>query len=167
VTVRDAKARHGRREVRLLWLLADPALNTYIGSAGTAGTAWPGVQQVARVERLRLQLRRGREVKREREISYAITSLAPAQAAAPRVLAALRGHWGIENRAHWVRDVTFDEDRSQVRTGAAPEALAAFRNVATTLLRRAGRDNIAAALRTLASRPPSIVRLVLSGGLSW
>ena len=58
-----------------------------------------------------------------------------------------RGYWGIENRVHWVRDVTFDEDRCQVRTGAAPQVLAALRNLAISLVRRAGHSNVAAALR--------------------
>ena len=151
----------------MLWVIADPALNAYVGSAGSVGTAWPGVQQVVRVERERTLLKRGQGVKRERETSYGITSRPAERIDAAQLLQALRGHWGIENRAHWVRDVTFDEDRSQVRTGAAPEALAAFRNVATALLRRADADNIAAALRTLAGRPPCAVRLLLSGRLSW
>ena len=58
-----------------------------------------------------------------------------------------RGYWGIENRVHWVRDVTFDEDRCQVRTGAAPQVLAALRSLAISLVRRAGHSNVAAALR--------------------
>ena len=44
----------------------------------------------------------------------------------------LRQHWGIENRVHWVRDVTFDEDRCTVRTGAGPQVLATVRNTAST-----------------------------------
>ena len=51
-------------------------------------------------------------------VSYAISSLPATDADARRLLSLSRG-WGIENRLHWVRDVTFDEDRSQVRTGAA------------------------------------------------
>ena len=58
-----------------------------------------------------------------------------------------KGHWHIENRVHWVRDVTFDEDRSQIRAAAAPQVMAAFRNLTTTLIRRAGHSNVAAALR--------------------
>ena len=58
-----------------------------------------------------------------------------------------RGHWGIENRVHWVRDVTFDEDRSQIRTEAAPQVMAGLRNLVIALVRRAGHTNVAAALR--------------------
>ena len=55
-----------------------------------------------------------------RERAYAITTLTPEQAGPARLLKLWRGHWSIENQVHWVRDVTFDEDRRQVRTGAAP-----------------------------------------------
>jgi hypothetical protein len=164
VTVRAPKARHGRREVRMVWALADPALNAYVGSAGAVGQPWPHLQQVLRVERQRELLHQGRVGKVEREVTYAISSLPPTRAAAGRLARALRGHWGIENRAHYVRDVVFDEDRSQVRSGAAPQVLAAGRNLAIALLRRAGYPCIAAAVRTLAGRPAAAVQLVLSGG---
>jgi Transposase DDE domain len=163
VTVREPKVRHGRAEVRMLWVLADPALNAYAGSAGTAGACWPHLAQVGRVERRRRVRRHGRWHD-EAEVTYAATSLPPDRAAAPALLAHLRRHWGIENTLHWVRDVTFDEDRSQVRRGAAPQVMAACRNLALALLHRRGHPNIAAALRTYAGRPPAAVALVLSGG---
>jgi len=152
----DRKARHGRREVRLLWALRDPDLTRYLG--------WPHLEQVCRVERRRALVHQGQVVKTEVEISYAITSAPPARADAARLLHALRGHWGIENKVHHVRDVTFDEDRSQIRTAAAPQVFAACRNLATALLRRLGYDNIAAALRTYAARPEAAIHLVVSGG---
>lgn len=153
--------RHGRQETRRLWALADPAINHYVGSVGTAGCAWPAVQQVLRVERWRQQVRRGQVVKTEHEVSYAITSVAPHDADARQLLCWLRGHWGIENRIHYVRDVTFGEDAARVRTGAAPQVLAACRNLVLSLLRQADYDNIAAALRTLGRRTPQAVALVL------
>ena len=64
-----------------------------------------------------------------------------------------RGHWAIENGLHWVRDVTFDEDRSQVRTKSAPRVMATLRNLAISLLRLAKRPNIAKALRDYAAKP--------------
>lgn len=164
VVVREPKARHGRREVRRLWALADPELNAYAGSSGAHGVAWPHLQQVCRIERERAHVRRGRVVRAEVEVSYAITSTPPDQADAAALLRDTRGHWRIENGGHWVRDVTFDEDRCQIRSGAAPQAFAACRNLAITLLRRAGHHNIAAALRTGAGRPATAVALVLSGG---
>jgi predicted transposase YbfD/YdcC len=86
---------------------------------------------------------------------------ADVRTAPPQVLAAwVQSHWEIENRLHWVRDVTFDEDRSQVRTGQAPRVMAGLRNLAITLLRRDGHTNIAAALRHHArdiNRPVSLL----------
>jgi hypothetical protein len=102
--------------------------------------------------------------KRAVAVSYAITSLSAGGADAQRLLSLLRSYWGIENGLHWVRDVTMDEDRCQVRSGAAPEAFAVCRNLALPLLRRGQASNIAAALRTYAGRPHLAVALVLSGG---
>lgn len=160
-TVLDApgKARHGRLERRELWALADPELNAYVGSAGVVGERWPHLQQVCRVERQRTI-----KGKSEVEVSYAITSLAPGCAEAKRLLGLGRGYWGIENKLHWVRDVTMDEDRCQIRSGAAPQAFACCRNLALALLRRGKVSNIAAALRTYAGRPHLAVALVLYGG---
>ncbi len=162
VTVREPKRRHSRAEIRLVWTLADPVVLRGAGGHGSVGAPWPHLHQVARVERRRTVYRRG-QVRHEVEVTYAITSLSPARADARALLGHLRGHWGIENKVHWVRDVTFDEDRSQVRTGAAPQVMATSRNLVLALLRRAGHANIAAALRTYAGRPADAVALVLSG----
>ena len=81
------------------------------------------------------------------ETVYGVTSLAPAQASPARLLALVRAHWTIENRLHWVRDVTFDEDRSQIRRGAGPQVMATLRNLAISLLRLAGAPFIAPAVR--------------------
>ncbi|HLZ68546.1 MAG TPA: hypothetical protein VKV26_01430 [Dehalococcoidia bacterium] len=71
-----------------------------------------------------------------------------------------RGHWGIENRLPWVRDVTQGEERFQVRTGSGPQGLAAVRSTVIGVLRRAGHANIAAALRTCAGKPERALRLL-------
>jgi hypothetical protein len=118
---------------------------------------WPGQQQVFMVQRERINLRTG-EV--QRETVYGVTSLGPQRADAARLLRLLRGHWVIENRSHWVRDVTFDEDRSQVRVGSIPEVLAALRNAAIGLLRLGGAPNIAAATRFMAARPREALGLL-------
>ncbi len=95
-----------------------------------------------------------------REVSYGITSL-PAHAASPAHLLKLnRGHWGIENGVHWVRDMTFDEDRCRVRKGAAAQAMASLRNLVLALLRLAGASNIARALRHLARHIETALRLI-------
>ena len=74
----------------------------------------------------------------------------------------MQSHWEIENRLHWVRDVTFDEDRSQVRTGNAPRVMASLRNTAITLLRLHGHQNIAAALRHHARDTDRPINLLLT-----
>jgi DDE family transposase len=163
VTVREPKRRHGREERRMLWTLADPVLLRDLGSQGAVGAPWPHVQQLYRLERHRTVSRRGR-VQTSVDVTYGITSLPPARADARRLLQLTRGHWGIENRGHWVRDVTFDEDRSQVRTGGAPQLLAAARNLAIALLRRLGYANLAAARRRFAARPAQAVSALLSVG---
>ena len=122
--------------------LSDPELNGYAGSTGTVGEAWPHLKQMCRVERRRTV--KGRV---QVEVSYAVTSLSPTVAGADRLLRILREHWHIENRVHWVWDVTFDEDRSQIRTASAPQVMAALRNLTTTLVRWVGHSNVAAALR--------------------
>ena len=83
------------------------------------------------------------------ETVYAITDLLPHQAKPAHLADWVRGHWHIENALHWVRDVTFAEDLSQIRTGHAPQVMATLRNLAISLHRLAGATNIAAAL------PPS------------
>ena len=90
---------------------------------------------------------RSRKGKKSEDIAFAITSLTPDKGEAARLLKLWRGHWRIENQVHWVRDVTFDEDRSQVRTDAASQVMAALRNLVIGLVRQTGAVNIAAALR--------------------
>ena len=111
---------------------------------------WPGLEQVLCLER-RVTSKRNGSVRRE--TAYAITSLAPEQAAPARLLAAWRAHWHIENKLHYVRDVTFDEDRSQVRTGSIPQVMATLRNTAIGLLRIGQQTNIAAGCRRYAAQP--------------
>ena len=94
------------------------------------------------------------------ETAYGIASLTPQQANPADIAAYVRGHWEIENRSHYVRDVTFDEDRSQVRTGAAPQVMATMRNVAISLLRLAGWTNIARATEKLSRRLDQVLTLL-------
>jgi predicted transposase YbfD/YdcC len=131
---------HGRLERRTLTLTT--ALFGYL--------TWPGHQQVFHLVRTRTNLRTG-EV--SDETVYGITSLSPADADAAFVLGRIRAHWMIENGSHYVRDVTFAEDHSQVRTGSIPQVMAAFRNTAIALLRLNGEPNIAHACRRLAAHP--------------
>jgi predicted transposase YbfD/YdcC len=81
------------------------------------------------------------------------TSLTITQASHAQHAAIIRGHRGIEDRLHWVRDMDFDEDRSRVRTGSGPRIMASLRNLVITILRLTGAASIAAALRYPARRP--------------
>jgi len=94
------------------------------------------------------------------ETVYGLTSLSPRRATPAQVLAYNRGHWQIENRLHYVRDVTYDEDRSQVRRARRPHAMATLRNVAISLLRLGGAGNIAAATRHLGRHIERPLRLL-------
>ena len=89
-----------------------------------------------------------------------MTSLAPERADAARLLALVRGYWSIENRLHWVRDVTFDEDRSQVWGDHIPQVMAALRNTVVGLMHWAGHTNIAAACRRFAAQPQAALHLI-------
>mgnify|MGYP001097164257 CR=1 FL=1 len=138
---------HGRVESREIWVSSD--LAGYLD--------FPYSQQVFRIERTVTKLD-GSPMRHE--VAFGVTSLTAAKASAGRLLELNRGHWGIENRLHWVRDVTFDEDRSQVRKGAGAQAMAALRNLAIGLLRRAGATNIAAALRHCMHHAEKALRLI-------
>lgn len=116
-----------------------------------------GAAQVAQLRRITT-----RAGKKTVETVYLITS-ADARAAQPHVLAAwVQSHWHIENRLHWVRDVTLGEDTSRIRTGAAPRVMATLRSLVIGLLRLAGWTNIAAALRHHARHDQPAADLVLT-----
>jgi len=118
---------------------------------------WPGVTHVAQLTRTRTEKDTTRI-----EVAYLIAILPPASDAPPALLALSRGHWGIENSLHYVRDVTFAEDRSRIRTGHAPQILAACRNLAITLLHRSGSSHIAASHRFFSYHPRRAFDLLLS-----
>lgn len=121
----------------------------------TAGSKWPGLKQG-------IELRRERRVKGkvEVEVSYAITSRSPDEANAERLLVFVRDHWTIENQLHYVRDVTLGEDACRVRTGSAPQVLAALRNAVVHLLAGVPADSNPAAIETLQLNPDHAQRLI-------
>ena len=96
------------------------------------------------------------------EVAYAVTNLTTEQATAAELATWIRGHWTIENRLHWVRDVTYDEDRSQIRTHSGPRTMASLRNLALSILRINGNTNIAKALRHHAWDPLRPTELLLT-----
>lgn len=111
---------------------------------------WPGHQQVLELVRT-VTDKQSKETRRA--VAYGITWLSRQEAGPAELLKWWREHWHIEHKLHWVRDVTFDEDGSQVRSGRIRQVLAALRNVAISALRVAGAENIAAACRRYAARP--------------
>lgn len=138
---------HGRIEHRKL----------VSSSALTGSELWPGIKQVLKIERRVIKKKSGAE---RQEVVYGVTSLSREQARAEQLLKVSRGHWEIENKSHWVRDVTYDEDRSQVRCGSIPQVMAAMRNAAIGLMRCAGETNIAAACRRFAAQPWAALALI-------
>lgn len=139
---------HGRTETRTVHATARlcPYLTPYF--------PFPRIGQVARL------VRTVREKGQTRtETVYLITSLTPRRATPVRLLALIRGHWSIEVR-HRIRDVTFGEDHSRLRGGEAPQIMAALRNLALTLMRRAGHTAIAAYRRHLSTHPATALRLL-------
>src|SRR5262245_38703781 len=118
---------------------------------------WPGLAQVFRRER-QVILKKTGDVREE--VVAGVTSLPPERADAAQLLALVRGHWSIENRSHWVRDVPFDEDRSQVRCGHIPQVMVALRNTVVGLMRWAGYTNMAAACRRFAAQPQAALHLI-------
>ncbi len=143
---RVTAAGHGRRTTRTIKVLDAPA--------------WVGFASAAQIAQVRRTVTKAG--KKSVEVVYLITS-ATHQDAPPETLARwVQGHWGIENRLHWCRDVTFDEDRSQVRTGNAPQVMATIRNTTISLLRLTGWTNIAAGLRHHAAHPDQAITCLLT-----
>jgi predicted transposase YbfD/YdcC len=87
-----------------------------------AGLAFPHAAQAIQIVRRRRIS--GKKKKWSRETVYAITSLTAVQATPAELTAIIRGHWAIEDRLHWIRDMDYDEDRSQVRTASGPRVMA-------------------------------------------
>jgi Transposase DDE domain len=152
-TTREVAVHGGRLERREL--TASTALAGY--------SDWPGLRQVLKLERRTIHKRTGLVLRQE--TAYAGTSLPPARATPAQLLRLWRQHWRIENQLHYVRDVTFDEDRASVRTQPAPQLMAAFRNTAIGLQRRLGATNIAAACRRYLAQPAAALVAVGLPGL--
>ena len=122
------------------------------------GLLFPHAAQAIQITRRR---KRDGTSKWSTETCYAVTSLTVTQAKPAELAAIIRGHWAIEDRLHWVRDMDFDEDRSQVRTASGPRIMASLRNLAITILRLAGATSIAAALRYHARRPARPLQTIM------
>ena len=134
-------------EIRKIWTSTE--INDYVD--------FPYCGQVACLERYREMIKSG---KIQNKTVYLITSLSQDEADGERLLTLIRGHWGIENKSHYVRDFTFDEDRSKVRTKSGPRIMATLRNFAISLFRLIGYTNMAKALRDMMAKPHLTLRLI-------
>lgn len=134
-------------EIRKIWTSTE--INDYVD--------FPYCGQVACIHRYREEIKSGTI---HNETVYLITSLSKDDADGERLLNLIRGHWGIENKSHYVRDFTFDEDRSKVRTKSGPRTMATLRNFAISILRLIGYSNIAKALRDMMANPHVTLRLI-------
>ncbi|WP_233188383.1 ISAs1 family transposase [Actinomyces qiguomingii] len=153
-------ASHGRRVRRTIKAVQAPH---WVG--------FPGAAQVLQVRRTRTTTKRQpggknskRTTRRTTEVVYLVCSV-PMQDAQPEQVAAwIQGHWSIENRLHWVRDVIYDEDRHQLRTGSGPQVMATLRNLAISLIRTVYDDptttGIASANRAMTRKPTKAIKLL-------
>jgi predicted transposase YbfD/YdcC len=149
VDCRETRTRergHGRHaEVR--HLIASTDLTAYLD--------WPGLAQVARIERT---WREHGHVKQHRH--YGITSLPPAIGSPARLLELKRGHWSLENRLHWRKDVTLGEDQSLIHLGHGPSIMAWLRDAAISRLHQAGIDRVTTRLRYHSRHPDAVLALL-------
>ena len=115
---------HGRLEIRRAWVISDPELLAYLDEAGR----WAGLRGIGLIEAERRVGDRRSVEARHFLLSQPLDAATFARIA--------RRHWGIENKLHWVLDVTCNEDACRVRAGHAAQNLAALRHLALNLLRR-------------------------------
>jgi len=138
---------HGRLETRTL----------ECSTAGADYLVWPGIAQIVRRTCERTVIKTG---KYSVEVSYGLTNLGSDEAQATQLEALWRGHWTIENRKHYVRDVTFGEDQGQAYCGSTAQALASLRNALIDLIRQHGWTNLADALRHYGASVPRVLALI-------
>lgn len=127
------------------------AMNAYLSH-------WPHLAQVAQLTRTGTVRSTNKTTE---EVVYLITDLDPTAASPGRLLTLVRGHWTLENSLQYVRDVTFGEDRSQLRSGNAPHIMAALRNLVITLIHRQGANQIADTRRQFSYHPQQALKLLL------
>jgi predicted transposase YbfD/YdcC len=151
---------HGRAERRAIKVMDAPA---------RLRARFPHARQVARIERhvtrtARKHTANGRRYTRATTsttvTAYLITSLDAREAAPAHLAGYARGHWHIENKIHWVRDVTCREDASRIRTGPRPQAMITLRNLAIGLIRQAGHPMIAPTMRQISHNPALLMAIL-------
>ena len=158
ITHRSVDVGHGRREVRTIQVLDAPA-----------DLGFPHAAQVFLIERYTTRKVRKRTTGSRRYKTMTVktavavlgvTSLHCREAAPEHLAGYVRGHWSIENKLHWVRDVTFREDASQIRTGSRPRIMATLRNLVIGLIRQADHTKIAATIRKIKHSPALLLAIL-------
>lgn len=151
---------HGRTERRTIQVTDAP---------DHVRSLFPHVAQVSLVERYVTRKVRKRKKNSRRYTTvetrtavavFVITSLSAREAEPEHIAGYVRGHWSIENKIHWVRDVTYREDSSRVRTAARPRIMATLRNLAIGLIRQAGHTKIAATIRKIKHDPHLLLAIL-------
>lgn len=151
---------HGRTEKRTIQVMDAPE---------QVRALLPHARQVFLIERyvtrtVRQRRKNSRKYKtvqvRTAVAALCITSLSAREAAPEHLAGYVRGHWHIENKIHWVRDVTFGEDSSRVRTASRPRIMATLRNIAIGLIRCAGHTRIAATIRKIRYDPHLLLAIL-------
>ena len=148
-----AEKGHGRIENRrcLVLDISSPDWNNYCRLYGR--------QQAIRIERERYVLKTG---KTSHEVAYCLTSLSAEKASPEQLLALVRNHWHLENRLHYVRDFTYDEDRCRVRVGHLPRNLACLSNTAISIVRTENRfEHLPPSTRHYAAHPEEALNAIL------
>jgi predicted transposase YbfD/YdcC len=140
---------HGRLETRRLT----------VSSLLAESSDWPHLAQVFRLERTVTERKTG---ERHTEVVYGLTSLSAAVASPQRLLALVRGHWGIESQLHWRRDVLFHEDQTRTRSPLFGQAIACLNNLVLGLTWRLGWRNLAHARRHFDAHPDAALRAVMT-----
>ncbi len=151
---------HGRTEKRTIQVMDAP---------GHIRAMFPHARQVFLIERyvtrkVRQRRKNSRKYKtievRTAVAALGITSLSAREAAPVHLAGYVRGHWAIENKIHWVRDVTFREDASRLRTASRPRIMVTLRNLAIGLIRQAGHTKIAATIRKIKHHPRLLLAIL-------
>lgn len=145
-TAQTIQRGHGRRELRQIVVSSDLA----------GYSRWPALAQVFRITRTWWTA----DGTRHRAVRYGITSLPATVSSATQLLRLFQGHWTIENRVHYVKDVTLGEDASPIHRDHGPDVLAILRDSALNLLRLAGHRSVAAALRLYSRDSRAVLTLV-------
>lgn len=133
----------GRIENRIIWMSQDSDLTNYLN--------WPGLTHVFKVQRDRSD-KQGKTT----ETIYGIASLPKLYSSIEKLSQYLRGHWSIENNLHRVRDVSFHEDQSTIRTGKAPQVMAMLRNLVISVFQKGTIKSYPQAFRRFSAHPEEL-----------